>query len=106
MGGCATENAPLFQEPEKFAGQVTTACGYLEFEFENLNFYRSKGAAKRDTDGVGVIPGNVNFELLEKMHEQYVCLEGTVEYIGCGVDAICSASNFQYRMIVDRIVDP
>ena len=106
MAACSTnrpEIANLFVEPESLNGENTTACGFLNFGFENHNFYPGPREAKNDEFGVGVTPGEVTYEKLLTYHSRHVCLSGVIRYSGCTVTSICSASNFPYEIVVNEI---
>ncbi len=97
------EVAMLFAQPESLSGQSASECGLLQFGFENHNFYPSRREAREDSLGVGVAPGSVTYEELRSHHDQRVCLAGLVRYSGCATTSICSASNFPYEIIVDKM---
>jgi len=105
--GCASNSTTvpaLFENPKSFEGQVTTQCGLLQYEFENVNFYPNRRAASEDDLGLGVSPGDVSDEILRGYHNQSVCLTGNVRYAGCAYTTICLGSNFLYEIVVDDLV--
>ena len=104
--GCATNGgnfAAVFTSPKSLEGQTVTQCGFLQYEFENVNFYPNRRQAKKGESGVGVSPGNISDSELSNHHNQTVCLTGQVRYAGCSVTMICTGSNFLYEIIVDDL---
>jgi len=104
--GCAANKAnppTLFTDPESLDGQLASACGFLHYKFENVNFYPSRRHVKKGEVGVGVHPGDVSDDQLRANHKRSVCLTGHVQYAGCTVTHICTGSNFVYQIVVDDI---
>ena len=106
LAGCASTGGSyeaLFSSPDSLAGQNVTACGFLQYEFENVNFYPNGRQANTDKFGVGVSPGKVSDSQLRNHDNQKVCLSGQVRYVGCSVETICLGSNFLYDIVVDDL---
>ena len=106
VSACVTSgcNPPaLFSDPESLDGQLVTECGFIRYEFENVNFYQSRRQAKIGEVGVGVYPGEVSDSRLREYDGRSVCLTGRVQYAGCTVTHICTGSNFVYQIVVDDV---
>jgi hypothetical protein len=93
-------SSDVFHNPQNYVGQTVRVCGYIHDAFEDQNIWISRRVIHEPQGpGLGFISES-NASGPSQWNNRDTCVTGRIERSGCGIELICSASNFPYAVRV------